>query len=68
MTEKLKLRAYGDIPPDDELEKRAYYRFQAKEQEKEDIKSFKESIEKGEHNEKCLYCYISGLRCCIYWS
>jgi hypothetical protein len=68
MTEKLKLRATTDIPPDDEFGRRAFYIRKAREDEKEDIESFKESIIKGEHSEKCLNCYIAGLRWCIYWS
>jgi hypothetical protein len=68
MTEKLKLGATTDKTPEDEFKRRAFYTRKAREKDKEDVESFKESIVKGKHSEKCLDCYIAGLRWCIYWS
>jgi len=68
MTEKLKLRAYAGKPPEDEFGRRAFYMRLAREDEEDDIESFKEGIKRGENNEKCLNCYITGLRWCVYWN
>ena len=68
MTEKLKLRAYGDKSSSDVHERQNFYRREAYEENKEDIQEFRDSIDAGEHDIKCLDCYLMGLRFCPYWN
>lgn len=68
MTDSTKLKLTGTSPPDDTLEKMQYYRRLTLEEEKIDELEFRNSIDAGEHDIKCLQCYLMGLRFCVYWS
>lgn len=64
---KLKLTEYMS-PPEDPHEKKIYYNQEAKDENNMDELEFRNSVDTGEHNIKCLHCYLMGLRFCVYWS
>lgn len=68
MTDSSKLKLTGTSPPGDTLEKMQYYRRLTLEEEKINELEFRNSVDAGEHDIKCLHCYLMGLRYCIYWS
>jgi hypothetical protein len=50
-----------------EFEKLSQYRQNTRIQEADELLMFKEEIEQGNYPDKCLKCFKSGLRWCIFW-
>jgi len=64
-----KLKSHEYLPPPEDIhERRNYYNQQLKDEENMDELEFRNSVDSGEHNIKCLQCYLMGLRFCVYWS